>query len=126
MQKKYAGLKKTNHTTALQIDNLERLLAKIENDFNKVISMILDMQNTYTGYLDQANKANKERNEICTYALALKQRLHISNKERAQAVSFLQQQIIKVKRYKKMIGALQSLVLAKPDKPLLFIKKLID
>lgn len=33
--------------------------------------MILDMQSIYTKYLDQANKANKNCDEIRTYALKL-------------------------------------------------------
>ena len=52
--------------------------------------MILDMQSIYTKYLDQANKVDKERDEIHTYALELEQELHISNENREQAVSFLQ------------------------------------
>lgn len=48
--------------------------------------MILDMWSIYTKYLDQANKANKKCNEICTCILGLDQELYISNKEREQVV----------------------------------------
>ena len=95
-----------NNAAAWQIDSLERLLAKIEKDPEGVLSMILDMRSIYTEYLNKANKADKERDEIHTRALGLEQELHISNKEREQAVSLLQQQIVKVKRYEKMIDAL--------------------
>ncbi len=88
--------------------------------------MILDMQSIYTKYLDQANKADKENNEIYTCALGLEQELYISNEEREQAVSLLQQQTVKVKRYERIIDALQSLVSPKPDIPLLSIKRPIN
>ena len=84
------------------------------------------MRSIYTKYLNKANKADKERDEIRTRALGLEQELHISNEEREQAVSLLQQQTVKVKRYKKMIDALQSSVFVKPDKFLPFIENLID
>ncbi len=82
---------KLTNAAAWQIDNLERLLAKIEKDLDGVLSMILDMWSIYTKYLDQANKADKERNEIHTRVLGLEQELHISNEEREQVVSLLQQ-----------------------------------
>ena len=44
--------------------------------------MILDIQRIYTKYLDQANKADKECDEIYTYAFGLEQELHISNEVR--------------------------------------------
>ena len=84
--------------------------------------MILDMRSIYTEYLHEANEADKERDEIRTRALGLEQELHISNEEREQAVSLLQQQTVKVKRYKKMIDVLQSSAFAKPDKFLPSIK----
>ncbi len=88
--------------------------------------MILDMRKTYTEYLDQANKADNQYDEIRTRALGLEQELHISNKEREQAVSLLQQQIVKVKHYERMIDALQSSVPLKPDIALPSIKRPID
>ena len=84
------------------------------------------MRSIYTEYLHEANEADKERDEIRTRALGLEQELHISNEEREQAVSLLQQQTVKVKRYEKMIDALQSSVFAKPDKPLPSIESFID
>ena len=115
-----------NNAAAWQIDSLERLLAEIEKDPKGVLSMILDMRSIYTEYLNEANKADKKRDEIRTRALGLEQELHISNEEREQAVSLLQQQTVKVKRYEKMIDALQSSVFAKPDKPLPSIESSID
>ena len=114
------------NTAAWRIDSLERLLAEIEKDPEGVLSMILDMRSIYTEYLDQANEADKERDEIRTRALGLEQELHISNEEREQTVSLLQQQTVKVKRYEKMIDALQSSASAKPDKPLPSVERPID
>lgn len=88
--------------------------------------MILDMQSSYIEYLAQVNKTNKKHNKICTYILRLEQEFYISNKKRKQAVSFLQQQTIKVKHYEKMIVTLQNLAFAKLNKLLPFIKRLID
>ncbi len=88
------------------INYLERLLVKIEKDPKGILSMILDMQNIYTKYLDQANKVDKEYNEICIYMLELEQELLISNKKREYIASFLEQQTVKVKYYEKMINAL--------------------
>ena len=90
------------------------------------MSIILDIRSIYTKYLDQANEANKERDEIYTRVLRLEQELHISNEKREQVVSFLQQQTVKVKRYERMIDTLQSLVPLKPDIPLPSIKRPID
>lgn len=85
--------------------------------------MILNMYSIYIEYLNQANKANKKSKKIYICALKLVQKLHISNKKREQAVSFLEQQTVKVKCYKKMIDALQGLVSTKPDKLLSSIEK---
>lgn len=85
--------------------------------------MILEMRSIYTKYLDQTNKANKERNEKHTCALGLEQELHISNKKREHAIFLLQQQTVK---YEKMIYILQSSAFAKPDQPLPFIKRFFD
>ena len=75
--------------------------------------------------MHEANEADKERDEIRTRALGLEQELHISNEKREQAVSLLQQQTVKVKRYKKMIDALQSSAFAKPDKLYHLLKVLL-
>ncbi len=98
----------------------------IEKDPKEVLSMILDMQSIYTKYLDKANKADKKRDEIYTRALGLEQELHISNKEREIAVFILQQQTVNIKRYEKMINALQNSVPLKSDIPLPSIKRPID
>ncbi len=88
---RYKGTKRRQSTlaqeeytnaAAWQIDNLERLLAEIEKDPEGVLSIILDMRRIYTKYLDQANKVDKERDEIHTRTLGLEQELYISNKEK--------------------------------------------
>ena len=53
--------------------------------------MILDMQSIYTKYLNKANKADKKCDDIHIRTLRLEQELYISNEERKQAVSLLQQ-----------------------------------
>ena len=88
--------------------------------------MILDIRSIYTKYLNKANKENKKRDKIRTCALELEPEIHISNKKKEQAVSLLQQQTVKVKRYKKMIDVLQSSAFAKPDKLLLSIEDPIN
>ena len=85
----FAQEQEHNNATAWQIDSLKRILAKIEKDPKGVLSMILDIWSIYTKYLNKANKADKERNEIRTCTLELEQELYISNEERKQAVSFL-------------------------------------
>lgn len=90
----------------MQINSLKRLSAKIEKDFKKVLYIILDMQNVYIKYLNHANKVNKKCDEIYTCTLKLEQKLHISNKEKEQAVFLFQQWTVKVKHYKKIINAL--------------------
>ena len=87
----FAQKQEHNNAAAWQIDSLERLLAEIEKDPKRVLSMILDMRSIYTKYLNKANKADKKRDEICTRALGLEQELYINNKEKEQAVSLLQQ-----------------------------------
>ena len=103
-----------DNTAAWRIDSREKLLTEMNKDPDGVLTMILDMRKTYTEYLDQANEADDQRDEIRTRALGLKQELHISNEEREQAVSLLQQQTVKVKRYERMIDTLQSSVPLKP------------
>ncbi len=102
------------------------LLTEINKDPDGVLTMILDMRKTYMEYLDQANKADNQGDKIRTRDLGLEQELYISNEEREQAVSLLQQQTVKVKRYKRMIDALQSSVPLKPDIPLPSIERSID
>ena len=64
------------------------------------------MQKIYTKYLNQANKADNQYDKIWVRALGLEQNLHVSNEERKQAVTHLQEQAKKLKRYKKMIDTL--------------------
>lgn len=111
---------------AWQIDHLEKLLARINKDPGRVLCVILDMQSLYTRYSDKANIVDKKRNDICTRALGLEQKLHISNGEREQADFLLPQQTIKIIRYEKMIDGLQSSLSWKLDILLSSIKKSID
>lgn len=63
--------------------------------------MILDIQNIYTKYLDQANKADKNCDKIRTYALKLEQEFYISNKGKKFLVSLFQQQTVRSNVKKK-------------------------
>lgn len=59
----------------MQVDSLEGLLVKFEKNLKEVVFIILDMQNIYIEYLNQANKVNKKCDEIRTYVLELEQEL---------------------------------------------------
>ncbi len=48
-----------DNTAAWQIDSRERLLIEMDKDYEGVLTMILDMHNIYTKYLNQANHADK-------------------------------------------------------------------
>ena len=78
----FAQEQEHNNAAAWQIDSLERLLAEIEKDPERVLSMILDMCNIYTKDLNKGNKADKKRDKICTCALRLEQKLYIRNEEK--------------------------------------------
>ncbi len=54
----------------------------MDKDPDEVLTMILDMRNIYTEYLNQANHADEQCKEIRTIALGLEQELQISNNER--------------------------------------------
>lgn len=88
--------------------------------------MILDIRSIYTKYLDYIIKTEKDCDKIQICTLKLKQKLHISNEKKEQKVFFLQQETLKVKRYKKMIDVIQKLASVKPDKFLSSIKTPID
>ena len=51
----------------------------MDKDSDGVLTMILDMRNIYTKYLNQANHANEQCKEIQTIALGLEQELQIRN-----------------------------------------------
>ena len=53
-----------DNTAAWQIDSREKLLTEIDKDPDGVLTMILDMRNIYTKYLNQANHADKQCKEI--------------------------------------------------------------
>ena len=61
----------------------------MDKDLDGVLTMILDMRNIYTKYLNQANHADKQCNEIQTIALGLEQELKISNNERQKTITLL-------------------------------------
>ncbi len=71
-----------DNTAAWWINSREKLLTEMDKDPDAVLTMILDMRNIYTKYLNQANHANKQYKEIRTIALRLEQELQISNNER--------------------------------------------
>ena len=71
-----------DNTAAWRIDSREKLLTEIDKDPDGVLTMILDMRNIYTKYLNQANHADEQCREIRTIALRLEQELQISNNER--------------------------------------------
>ena len=68
-----------DNTTAWRIDSWKKLLTEIDKDPDGVLTIILDMHNIYTKYLNQANHANKQYQEIWTIALRLEQELQIGN-----------------------------------------------
>ena len=64
-----------NNTAAWQIDSREKLLTEIDKDPDEVLTMILDMRNIYTEYLNQANHAHEQCKKIQNIALGLEQEL---------------------------------------------------
>ena len=44
--------KDCNNTVVWQIDSREKLLTEMDKDLNEVLTMILDMHNIYTKYLN--------------------------------------------------------------------------
>ncbi len=82
-----------------------------------VLKMILDMRTIYTEYLDQANNADKQYNQIRSVASGLEQELQISNDERTEAITLLEAPVAKSNRYEKIIDTLQNSLPAKKDQP---------
>lgn len=64
---------------------------KIDNNPEKILSIILNIWKIYTEYLILANKANKQNNKIWIQVLWLEQDLHISNKEKKEIITLLQE-----------------------------------
>ena len=87
--------KNSNNTAAWQIDSREKLLTEIDKDSDKVLTMILDIYNIYTKYLNQVNHTNKQYNQIQTIALGLEQELQISNNKKQEAITLFEAQIAK-------------------------------
>ena len=63
--------KDCDNTAAWQIDSREKLLTEMDKNPDEVLTMILDIRNIYTKYLNQANHANKQCKKIRTIALGL-------------------------------------------------------
>ncbi len=59
------------NTIDWQIDSQEKLFTTIDRKPDGVLKMILDICIIYTKYLDQANNADKQYNQIWTVALRL-------------------------------------------------------
>ncbi len=97
-----------DNTTTWRINSREKLLTEMDKDPDRVLTMILDMCNIYTEYLNQANHADEQCKEIRTIALGLEQELQISNNERQEAIILLEPQVAKSNRYKKIIDTLQN------------------
>ena len=67
--------KDRENTAAWQIDSQEKLFTEMDRNPDGVLKMILDMRTIYTKYLNQANNADKQCNQIRTVALGLEQEL---------------------------------------------------
>ena len=48
-----------DNTATWQIDSQEKLLTEMDKDLDGVLTMILDMRNIYTKYLNQANHTDE-------------------------------------------------------------------
>ena len=106
-----------DNTAAWRIDSQEKLLTEMDKDPDRVLTMILDMCNIYTKYLNQANHADKQCKKIRTIALGLEQELQISNNERQEAITLFKAQVAKSNQYKKIIDTLQNSLPAKQNRP---------
>ncbi len=62
----------------------------MDKDPDGILTMILDMRNIYTEYLNQANHADEQCTEFRTIALGLEQELQISNNEKQEAIILLE------------------------------------
>ncbi len=89
----------------------------MDKDPNGVLTMILDMRNIYTKYLNQANHADEQCKEIWTIALGLEQELQISNNERQEAITLFEAQVAKSNWYERIIDTLQNSLPTKQDRP---------
>ena len=106
-----------DNTVAWRIDSREKLLTKMDKDPDGVLTMILDMRNIYTKYLNQANHADKQCKKIQTIALGLEQELQISNNKIQEAITLLEAQVAKSNQYKRIIDTLQNSLPAKQNRP---------
>ena len=114
-----------NHIAAWQMDSQEKLLIEIDIDPDRVSTIILDMCNIYTKYLNPTNNNNKQYNQIQTIILKLEQELQISNNERKIVITLLKMQVAKSNCYKKMIDMLQNSLFTKKNQPQQLIKRSI-
>ena len=111
------------NTAAWQINSQEKLLIEMNRNPDTVLKMILDMCTIYTKYLNMANNADKQYNQISTIALGLEQELQISNNKKIEAITLLEAQVAKSNWYKKIIDMLQNSFFAKKDQPQQSIKR---
>ncbi len=109
--------KDCNNIAAWQIDSREKLLIEMDKDLDGVLTMILNISNIYTKYLNQANYANKLCKEIQTIILGLEQEFGISNNERQEAIILLKTQVANSNQYKRIINTLQNSFSTKQDQP---------
>lgn len=72
-------------------------MINIDRNLDEVLLTIFYMQKIYIEYLNQANKADNQHDQIQIRALRLKQDLYINNVEREQTVTFIQEQANKHK-----------------------------
>ena len=89
------GEEDRDNTAAWRIDSREKLLTEMDKNLDGILTMILDMRNIYTKYLNQANHADKQCKEIQTIALGLEQELQINNNKRQKAIILLEAQVAK-------------------------------
>ncbi len=109
--------KDCDNTASWQIDSREKLLIEMDKDPDGVLTMILDIYNIYTKYLNQVNYADEQCKDIRTIALELKQELQISNNERQKTIILLEVQVAKSNWYERIINTLQNSLLIKQDQP---------
>ena len=109
------GKKDRKNTAAWQIDCPEKLFTEMDRKPDGILKMILDMRIIYTKYLNQANNANKQCNQIQAIALKSEEELQINNNERTEVIILLEAQVAKSNQYEKIINMLQNSFSAKKD-----------
>lgn len=85
--------------------------------------MILDMQKTYTNYLNQTKNDDRHCIKIWQRALELQQDLYSRNKERKLAITLVQEQAKKLQQYKKIIHILPKVISVKTNSHPHYVQK---